>query len=358
MRLLEPFALGPLTLPNRVLMAPMTRRRAGAGKIPTELMALHYAQRAGAGLIVSESTEVDPRSAGDAPTRPGLFTAAQAEGWRTVVDAVHAAGGRIFVQLSHLGRATHASLLAGGAEPLAPSAIAATGNAFTPAGPKPFPVPRAIDLEDIPALVGQFARAARLARDAGFDGVEVHGANGYLVDQFLRSGANRRSDPYGGPVNGRVRFLAEATEAIVHIWGGERVGVRLSPWSDFNGMHDDDPVETCLHAAETLDQIGIGYLHLIEEPRSPRALAPDLRRCFGGALVLAAGYDKETAEARIADGTADLVAFGQAFVANPDLPERFARSAPLAPADRSTFYAGGARGYTDYPAIARQEVAA
>lgn len=357
MRLLEPFVLGPLTLPNRVVMAPMTRRRAGSGKIPTELMALHYAQRAGAGLIVSESTEVDARSAGSAPTRPGIFTVAQVTGWRAVVDAVHAAGGRIVVQLSHLGRATHPALLEDGAVPLGPSAIAAQGSAFTPSGPAPFPVPRAIELDEIPGLIEQFARAARMARDAGFDGVEIHGANGYLVDQFLRSGANRRTDPYGGSINNRARFLAEVTEAIVDIWGGERVGVRLSPWSSFNGMRDDDPVETFLHAAEVLDQIGIGYLHLIEEPRAQRPLATELRRCFGGALMLAAGYDRETAEARIADGTADLVAFGEAFIANPDLPERFARAAPLAPADRSTFYAGGAQGYTDYAPAERHAVA-
>jgi N-ethylmaleimide reductase len=357
MRLLEPFTLGSLTLPNRVLMAPLTRRRAGAGKVPTDLMAQYYAQRASAGLIISESTEVDPRSGLDAPTRPGLFTDAQAMGWRQVVNAVHDAGGRIFVQLSHLGRAAHPLLLANGAEPIGPSAIAANGTVFTREGPLPFPTPRAIDIDEIPGLVGQFAQAAQLALDAGFDGVEVHGANGYLIDQFLRSGSNRRDDAYGGSVGNRVRFLAEVTEAIVGIWGAERVGVRLSPWSDFNGMSDANPRETFAHAAEVLDQLGIAYLHFIEEPTVDDPLTADIRRRFGGSLIVAGGYQKDDALKKIADGTVDLVAFGQAFIANPDLPERFACNAALNPADRATFYAGGAQGYIDYATLAHSVAA-
>lgn len=354
MKLLEPYGLGSLTLPNRIVMAPLTRRRASAGKTPNPLMALYYAQRAGAGLIISESTEVDPRSGADAPTRPGLFNADQAAAWRDVVDAVHATGGRIFVQLSHLGRASHPLLLSGRAEPVAPSAIAATGNAYTRDGLLPFPIPRALDIEEIPDIVDQFAHAALLARDAGFDGVEVHAANGYLIDQFLRSGSNRRRDAYGGSIANRVRFLAEVTEVIASIWTAERVGVRLSPWSGFNGMSDDDPVETFSHAAAELDQLGIAYIHLIEAPDTPRALLPQLRRLFGGALIVADGYDRATGSKAVASGSADLVAYGQSFIANPDLPERFRRGAMLNEPDRGTFYSGGEKGYTDYPSLQSQ----
>ncbi|MDB5724415.1 MAG: alkene reductase [Novosphingobium sp.] len=351
MKLLEPFSVGPLPLTSRVVMAPLTRRRAGLGKVPTKLMADYYVQRSGAGLIISESTEVDPRSALDASSRPGLFCARQAKGWRRVVDRVHGAGGRIFVQLSHLGRAAHPLLLQDGEQPLAPSPIAGGGTAFTREGPQPFPVPRELALEEIPLIVDQFVHAAQLAKDAGFDGVEIHGANGYLVDQFLRSGSNRRSDAYGGSVQNRARFLLEVTEAVVAVWGVGRVGVRLSPWSDFNGMSDDDPVETFGYVAEALDQVGIAYIHLVEPHTHRPSLAESLRRKFGGALIVAGSYDRDAAEAAIQAGTADLVAFGQSYIANPDLTERFRSDAPLNPADRSTFYGGGARGYTDYPPL-------
>jgi N-ethylmaleimide reductase len=354
MKLLEPYRLGSLTLSNRLVMAPLTRRRASAGKMANTLMALYYAQRAGAGLIISESTEVDPRSGRDAPTRPGLFNEAQASAWSEVVDAVHARGGRIFVQLSHLGRASHPLLLSGQAEPVAPSAIAAQGNAYTQDGLRPFPVPRALDLEEIPEIIDQFAHAALLARDAGFDGVEVHGANGYLIDQFLRSGSNLRTDAYGGAVSNRVRFLAEVVEVIASIWSAEHVGVRLSPWSDFNGMSDNDPVETFCYAAEELDQLGIAYIHLIEPPGTAKPLAPQLRGIFGGSLILADGYDRDSGTVALENGTADLIGYGQGFIANPDLPERFERGTALNEPDRATFYSGGERGYTDYPALEAQ----
>jgi len=354
MKLLEPFDLGSLRLPSRVVMAPLTRRRADFGKIASALMADHYAQRAGAGLIISESTEVDPHSAPDTPTRPGLFNAAQTEGWRHVTDQVHQAGGRIFVQLSHLGRTAHPLMLTGRAEPIGPSSIAASGSAYTREGLKPFPVPQMLSLRDIPRIIDQFANAASLAHKAGFDGVEIHGANGYLIDQFLRSGSNHRDDDYGGSVRNRTRFLLEVTEAVAAIWGVERIGVRLSPWSEFNGMSDRHPVETFTYAAEALDQLGIAYLHLVEPVDRKHPLAPTLRRKFGGALILADGYNRSTAETAIAGGTADLIAFGTSFISNPDLPERFRRDAALNPADRATFYGGGAVGYTDYPTLLPQ----
>jgi N-ethylmaleimide reductase len=356
MKLFEPFTVGPLSLTSRVVMAPLTRRRAGPGKVPTRLMADYYAQRSGAGLIISESTEVDPRAALDAAGRPGLFDARQADGWRHVVEQVHASGGRIFVQLSHLGRAAHPLLLQDGEHPVAPSASAGSGTAFTREGPKPFPVPRELALEEIPQIVDQFVQAALLAREAGFDGVEIHGANGYLVDQFLRSGSNQRSDAYGGSVQNRARFLLEVTEAVAAVWGVGRVGVRLSPWSDFNGMSDDDPVATFGYAAEALDQIGIAYIHLIESRGHRPPLAEALRTRFGGALIVAGSYDRDGAEAAIRAGTADLVAFGESYIANPDLIERFRNGAPLNPADRATFYGGGARGYTDYPTLGGSQV--
>lgn len=356
MTLLKPFTLGSLKLSSRVVMAPLTRRRAGEGKVPTPLMADYYAQRAGAGLIISESTEIDPRSALDAQGRPGLFNAAQAEAWSHVVDEVHRAGGKIFVQLSHLGRACHPLLLTEGESPVAPSAVAGAGVAFTRKGPQPFPIPRALAITEIPDIVDQFADAALLARKAGFDGVEIHAANGYLIDQFIRSGSNLRTDAYGGSAENRVRFLLEVTEAVAALWGVERVGVRLSPWSEFNGMSDEDPLHTFSHAAEALDQIGIAYLHLVEPAGQVQGLAPLLRRKFGGALIVAGGYGRDTAEEAIDDGTADLVAFGEGFIANPDLPERFRLRLPLNPADRATFYGGGAAGYTDYPHLTVQQV--
>ena len=355
MKLLEPCKLGSRPLPNRIVMAPLTRRRAEAGKVPGEMVARYYEQRAGAGLIITESTEVDPRSAGMPPTRPGLFNRAQMEGWRRVVQHVHGADGRIWVQLSHLGRAAHGLMLRDGAEPVGPSPIAAAGNAFTPAGPLPFPVPQALDLAGITEIVGQFANSADLALQAGFDGIEIHAANGYLVDQFLRSGSNRRQDAYGGAPANRTRFLAEVTEAVVNVVGPDRVGVRLSRWSDFNGMSDDDPAATFGSAVDLLDQLGIAYLHVIgpEDDRAPDAgmLLDEIRRRFGGAIILAQGYDAASAEAALQAGQADLIAFGKAFLANPDLPERIRVQATLNAPDPSTFYAGGERGYLDYPKL-------
>jgi N-ethylmaleimide reductase len=350
MPLFSAFQLGPLSLPNRIVMAPLTRRRAGQGKIPTDLNALHYEQRASAALIITESTEVDPHSGGELPTRPGIFNQEQAEGWRKVVKRVHAAGGRIFLQLSHLGRASHPLLLAPGRKPVGPSPLAAEGNAYTSQGLQPFPVPRVLDETEIAELVGQFGHAATLAKEAGFDGVEVQAANGYLIDTFLRDGSNTRTDAYGGTVDKRARLLLEVVEATAKIFGADRVGVHLSPLSDFNSMSDSDPFGNFTRIAGLLDGYGLSYLHVIE-PASALAVTPLIRQIFRGPLILSSGYNQTLAEQAVSAKAGDLVAFGEAFIANPDLPHRFRTRAPLNAADRATFYSGGAKGYTDYPAL-------
>lgn len=351
MPLFSSLNLGPVSLPNRIVMAPLTRRRAGEGKVPNELNALHYEQRASAGLIISESTEVDPHSGADLPTRPGIYNDAHVEGWKKVTDRVHAAKGRIFLQLSHLGRASHPLLLASGREPVAPSALAAEGNAYTSQGLKPFPTPRALEVNEIAELVSQFGHAARLAKDANFDGIEIQAANGYLIDTFLRDGSNKRDDAYGGSIDNRLRLLLEVTEAVAKVWGSDRVGVHLSPLSTFNGMADSDPEGNFTHIARVLDRLNLSYLHVIEDAQAPR-VAPLIRQAFGGPLILASGYTRALAEQSVKAGAADLVAFGEAFIANPDLPHRFKIGAALNTADRATFYSGGAKGYTDYPALA------
>jgi N-ethylmaleimide reductase len=354
LKLLTPVRLGDLELPNRVLMAPMTRRRAAAGNVPTELNATYYAQRASAGLIVTEATQVSPRGVGY-PDTPGIHTEAQVQGWRLVTDAVHQRGGRIFLQLWHVGRISHPDLQPGGVLPIAPSAIAPAGQAMTHAGFKDFVTPRALDLAEIPGVVAEFAAGARRAREAGFDGVEIHGANGYLVDQFLRSGSNARIDAYGGPPENRARFLVEVARAVVEAWdGGGRVGVRLSPVNAFNDMRDDDPIGTFSHAAEALNELGLAYLHVVEPrpvPAEGPHVTPALRRAFRGPLVLNGGYDRDSAEAALRAGEGDAVAFAVKFLANPDLPRRLADDAPLNLPDRATMYGGAAAGYTDYPAL-------
>jgi N-ethylmaleimide reductase len=354
LQLLTPVRLGDLELPNRVLMAPMTRNRAAAGNVPTELNATYYAQRATAGLIVTEATQVSPQGVGY-PGTPGIHTDAQVAGWRLVTRAVHQRGGRIFLQLWHVGRISHPDLQPDGALPVAPSAIAPAGESRTAAGPKPFVTPRALEAGEIPGVVRQFAEGARRARDAGFDGVEIHGANGYLVDQFLRSGSNTRTDRYGGSPANRARFLLEVTAAVSDAWGGGgRVGVRLSPISAFNDMRDDDPEATFSHAAAALGELGLAYLHVVElRPVAPGQpyLTPALRRAFGGPLIINGGLDRDSAEAALRNGEGDAAAFAVMFLANPDLPERFAAGSPLNELDRATMYGGGAKGYVDYPAL-------
>jgi N-ethylmaleimide reductase len=353
--LFTPFQLGPLLLPNRIVMAPMTRNRAGAGNVPTPLNAEYYEQRASAGLIVTEATQVSPEGVGY-PGTPGIHTDAQVEGWRQVTDAVHRAGGRVFLQLWHVGRISHPSLQPGGALPVAPSAIAAAGQAFTHSGLQPFVVPRPLETREIAGVVAQFEAGARHALAAGFDGVEVHAANGYLIDQFLRDGTNRRTDRYGGSVENRARFLLEVTEAVAGVWDAARVGVRLSPWSDFNSMRDSDPAATFGYAARALAPFGLAYLHVVEPvggvPVGVAALAPELRGAFGGPLMVNGGYTRALAEAALARGDADLVSFGASYLANPDLPVRLVRNAPLNAPEPATFYGGDHRGYTDYPVLA------
>jgi len=353
--LFTPVQVGTLTLPNRVVMAPMTRNRAGTGNVPGALAVEYYTQRASAGLIITEATQVSPQGVGY-PGTPGIHSAAQVAGWRVVTDAVHAAGGRIFLQLWHVGRISHPSLQPDGALPVAPSAIKPKGDAFTASGPQPFVTPRALATEEIPGVVAQFETGARLAKEAGFDGVELHGANGYLIDQFLRDGSNRRTDRYGGSLANRARFLLEVTEAVAGVWGADRVGVRLSPRGDFNDMSDSDPRATFGHAALALAPFGLAYLHIVEPvgslPAGTAPLAPRLKEAFGGPLMINGGYTRALAETALAEGQADLVSFGAPFLANPDLPLRLANEAPLNPPDPATFYGGDARGYTDYPPLA------
>jgi N-ethylmaleimide reductase len=358
--LLSPAIVGRYTIPNRIVMAPMTRNRAGAGMVPTSLAATHYQQRASAGLIVTESTQISPQGVGYLNT-PGIHSGEQVEGWRRVTAAVHARGGRIFLQLQHVGRVSHPDLQPGGALPVAPSAIAPEGFVHTAAGQVPFVTPRALEADELPGIVSEFADAARRAHAAGFDGVEVHGANGYLIDQFLRDGTNHRTDAYGGSIEKRARLLLEVTEAVARVWSADRVGVRLSPTNPFNDMSDSDPVRHFGDVARALDGLGLAYLHVASVPAAldpgslDGAVVRELRDRFRGSLMINGGFDQQKGDEALAARVADLVSFGALFLANPDLPERFAEGAPLNAPDPSTFHVGGARGYTDYPA--RDEVA-
>ncbi len=344
-------------MPNRVVMAPMTRNRAGPGNVPGPLNATYYAQRASAGLIISEATQVSPQGLGY-PGTPGIHSAEQVAGWKGVTDAVHHAGGRIFLQLWHVGRISHPSLQPDGALPVAPSAIAPEGQAWTLSGMQPYVTPRALETHEVAAIVEDFRRGAAHAKQAGFDGVELHGANGYLVDQFLRDKTNRRTDRYGGSAANRVRFLIEITQALIGEWGADRVGVRLSPTNPYNDVADSNPAATFAAAVGALNRLGIAYLHIVEPGTTDPVAAgevPDIaffRRLWGGALIANKGYDLDRANAVLRDGTADLVSFATLFLANPDLPKRFRSGGAFNPPDRKTFYGGAEPGYTDYPALA------
>ncbi len=361
----DPFApikLGPYELGNRVVMAPLTRNRAGPDNVPQDLNARYYAQRASAGLIISEGTQVSPQGVGY-PGTPGIHDPDQVEGWRRVTEAVHGQGGRIFAQLWHVGRISHPSLQPGGALPVAPSALRPEGETFTHDGLKPFVTPRALELAEIPGIIAQHREGARNALEAGFDGVEIHAANGYLLDQFLRDGSNRRDDAYGGSVANRLRLLLEVTEAVAGVWGAERVGVRLSPVNGFNSIRDSRPDQTFGHAARRLGEFGLAYLHVVEADFAGSAPPQSfdkraLREAFGGAYIANGGYDLEGARRALASGAADLVSFGAPYVANPDLVARLRIGAPLNVPDPATFYGGDERGYTDYPFLAPEAAAA
>jgi len=354
--LFEPYTLGSLTLANRIVMAPLTRNRAGSGLVPSTYAAEYYSQRASAGLIITEATQVSEQAQGYQDT-PGLYTAEQIAGWRTVTDAVHAEGGRIFVQLWHVGRVSHVDLL-GGKAPVAPSAIRAETKTFVNNGFADVSEPRALEAGEIPAIVESFRQAAANAIEAGFDGVEVHGANGYLLDQFLRETANVRTDAYGGSIEKRARLLLEVTEAVSRQIGADRTGVRLSPVSPASGIVMSGSEQPQFdYVVEQLDRLAISYIHIVEGATGgPRDVTPfdygSLRRRFKNTYIANNGYDLELAASRLANGEADLFAFGRPFIANPDLVERLRAGASLAEPHPATIYGGGAAGYTDYPSLA------
>lgn len=352
--LFSSISLDGLTLANRVIMAPLTRNRAAMpGNIPQAMNVTYYAQRAAAGLIISEATQVSPEGVGY-PATPGIHSQQQVEGWRAVTDAVHAQGGRMFVQLWYCGRISHPDLLPDHQQPVSASSIKPEGDAVTFEGLKPFVEPRALRSDEIPGIVDQYRQAAKRAREAGFDGVEIHSANGYLLDQFLRDSSNRRDDHYGGSLENRTRLLMEVLSAVLETWEPARVGVRISPENTFNDIRDSDPQNTFNHVAGALGGRGLGYLHVVEGDMLSGERGIDYRQIrnqFDGHYMANCGYDKTRAGSAIASGDADMVSFGQLFIANPDLVQRFKTNATLNSPDPETFYGGGEKGYTDYPPL-------
>lgn len=346
--------IGAIHVANRIAMAPLTRNRAQPDRTPSPLAATYYAQRASAGLLIAEATQISPLGQGYLDT-PGIYSPEQIAGWREVTTQVHARGGRIVLQLWHVGRISHTSLLPQGEVPMAPSALPAKAKTFTAQGFEDVSAPRALALEEIPALIEDYRQAARNAIEAGFDGVEVHAANGYLIDQFLRDGSNKRQDAYGGSIENRCRLLVEVVSAVAAAIGPERTGVRLSPTTPANDAHDSDPQPLFRHAVQQLDRIeGLAFIHVIEgatggDRDNLPFDYPALRALFRGAWIANNGYDRARAEAAVDAGYADMVAFGRAFIANPDLVERLHQGVALAEVDQDTLYGGGAHGYTDYP---------
>jgi N-ethylmaleimide reductase len=356
-KLFDSVQLGPFTLANRVFMAPLTRNRADADGVHSELAVTYYAQRASAGLIITEATQISPMGKGYINT-PGIHSPQQVRAWRSVVDAVHAKGGRIFLQLWHVGRISHSSLLPNNAQPVAPSAIRANSQTLIATGMAPVSEPVAQTVSGIKETLDDFRRAAGNAKEAGFDGVEIHAANGYLIDQFLRTGPNRRADEYGGVASNRVRFLTEAVEHVLEVWDSKQVGVRISPTGGFNDMSDDNPRETFSVTVARLNDYGLGYLHVVETAQNSKgssvedlAMSAQLRTLWKGLYVVNGGYDGARGDEAIRTGHADAVAYGRAFLANPDLPRRLQLGAALNEPDQTTFYGGGAAGYTDYPPL-------
>jgi 2,4-dienoyl-CoA reductase-like NADH-dependent reductase (Old Yellow Enzyme family) len=350
--LFDPLRLGALDLPNRILMAPLTRSRAGATRVPNALMAEYYAQRASAGLIFTEATVVSPMGVGYADT-PGIWSPEQVEGWKLTTRAVHEAGGRIFLQLWHVGRVSDPSFL-NGALPVAPSAIAAQGHVSLIRPPTPFVTPRALARGEIPGIVEAFRKGAQNAKLAGFDGVELHGANGYLLDQFLQDGTNRRTDDYGGSLENRARLLLEAADAAISVWGAGRVGVHLAPRGDAHSMGDSDLPRTFEYVARRLGERKIACI-CAREYVGPDSIGPRLRAAFGGVFIANEKFDFESAQNALESGAADAVAFGKLFIANPDLPRRFELRAALSEPRPAEFYSRGARGYTDYPRLSAED---
>ena len=357
--LFDPVEMGALRLPNRILMAPLTRGRATREAVPTSIMAEYYAQRAAAGLIISEATGISREGLGW-PYAPGLWNEAQVDGWKPVVEAVHKAGGRIVAQLWHMGRLVHPDL--GGGQPVAPSAVVAPHRALTYDGRKAYVEPRAMIREDIERVIGDYANAARNAIAAGFDGVQIHGANGYLVDQFLRESSNQRTDGYGGPIENRLRFMSEVVRAVIAEVGADRTGIRLSPNVDSQGAEDSDPLALFTGAAAELARAGVAWIELREPgPESTfhatetAPISPAMRAVFPGKIVLNSDYDGASATERMAEGVADAISFGRTFIANPDLVERIRLRSPLNAWDTATFYTQGREGYTDYPSFSEQE---
>ena len=354
--LFSSYQLGTTTLRNRMVMAPMTRSRAGEGNTPTPLMATYYEQRATAGLIITEATQISPGGQGYIQT-PGIHSPEQIAGWKKVTEAVHKKGGVIYLQLWHVGRISHPDFLQGNL-PVAPSAISPRGmTTYTPTGPKEIPTPRALELSEISQIVEQYKTAARNAKEAGFDGVEIHGANGYLIDQFLEDSTNQRTDLYGGSLENRARFLFEVIEAATSVWGSQNIGIRLSPGGTFNDMNDSNPQKTFGYVLQKLSKLNLSYVHLIEpaiqegEHPTPDLSARFFRPLYSGTLIVAGDYNREKGNNVLKSGLADLVAFGRPFLANPDLVERFKKGVHLNPIDTTTFYGGGVKGYTDYPSM-------
>jgi len=361
-KLFETYKLGPITLANRLVMAPLTRNRAAPGTfVPSPLATDYYGQRASAGLLVSEATQISQQGQGYQDT-PGIYSRDQIEGWRRVTERVHANGGRIFNQIWHVGRVSHTSLQPGGGKPVAPSAIRAKGKTFVNNQFVDMSEPRALELSEIPGIIDDFRRGAANALAAGFDGVEIHGANGYLLDQFAKDGANQRTDAYGGSIENRARLILDVSKAVVAEVGAERTGIRISPVTPSNDISDSDPQPLFDHIVDGLEALKLTYIHVIEGATGgPRDIAPfdytSLRKRFKRAYIANNGYDFALAEKMLADNAVDLIAFGKPFISNPDLVERLKRGAPLNEWDKATFYGGGARGYTDYPTLDAKQAA-
>jgi N-ethylmaleimide reductase len=354
-RLFEPYKLGPLTLPNRLVMAPLTRNRAVAGMVPNPLAAEYYGQRASAGLLITEASQVSQQGQGYQDT-PGIYSKQQVAGWRKVTDSVHERGGRIFIQIWHVGRISHTSLQPDGGAPVAPSALKARTKTFVNGTFADVSEPRAVTLEEIPGIIESFRRGAANALEAGFDGVEIHGANGYLLDQFAKDGTNKRTDAYGGAIENRARLMLEVSKVVAAEAGPERTGIRISPVTPANDVSDSNPQPLFEHIVDHLNALKLTYIHVVEGATGgPRDIAPfdygSLRKRFKGAYIANNGYDFELANKVLEANAADLIAFGKPFLANPDLVERLQRGTPLNAPDKATFYGGGAKGYTDYPAL-------